>query len=256
MSYLSSKSAVIALSIVISAFITPFRASAQSWVPAKALGTIEYEVRYKIMGIDTKVATATISLEKGNWEQQPALHSHAVIRANSVFKLFMKAEYIADAYLSPDGQKPLYFINPTEKGDKAGKFECKYDNKGGTIRSEVVRPPADPVSSSFSLDGRTMDLLSLLVHIRFLDMAPGASRQMHLLMSGNSIAATLTCQGIDKERFPGTETKRFHLKMRGRGLMENGSGDEIDVWCTTGSDHRLLGLETILNSSPMVVTVQ
>ena len=256
MNPLSSKSAAIVLSIVISAFIIPFRVSAQSWVPAKALGTVEYEVRYKIMGIDTKVATATISLEKGTWEEQSALHSSAVIRANSVFKLFMKAEYVADSYLSPDGQKPLYFINPLGKGNKAGKFECIYDHKGGTIRSEVVRPPEDPAVSSFSLDGRTMDLLSLLVHVRFLDMAPGASRQMHLLMGGKSIAATLTCQDVDNERFPGTETKRFHLKMKGRGLMENGSGDEIDVWCTTGSDHRLLGLETVLNSSPMVVTVK
>jgi hypothetical protein len=256
MKHPSFASRIILPLLLAGAFSAPCRLSAQTAVPAGALGTVEYEVRYKIMGIDTKVAVATISLENGTWEGRPALHSHSVIRANSVFKLFLNAEYVTDAYITPDGKEPLYYINPTRKGKKEGKFECSYDYKEGTIRSEYVRPPADPVVGTYSLDGNTMDLLSLLFSIRFNDIAPGESRPMNLLMSGDCIAATLTCQGIDKDRYPGVETKRLHLKMTGRGLMENGSGDEITVWCTTDSSHRLLGLETFLNSNPMVVSVQ
>lgn len=256
MKHLSFTSRIIIPLLLAGVFSAPCRLSAQTAVPAGALGTVEYEVCYKIMGIDTKVAVATISLENGTREGRPVLHSHSVIRANSVFKLFLNAEYVTDTYLTPDGKEPLYYINPTRKGKKEGKFECSYNHEEGTIRSEYVQPPADPVVGTYSLDGNTMDLLSLLFNIRFSDIAPGESRSIHILMSGKCIDATLTCQGIDKDRYPGVETKRLHLKMIGRGLMENGSGDEITVWCTTDSSRRLLGLETFLNSSPMVVTVK
>jgi len=235
----------------------PCLVSAQAQVPSKALGTVEYEVRYNLKNIDTKVADATISWERGTREQQPVLHSHAVIRASSIFKLFMNSEYIADSYLTPDGSEPVYFLNPIKKGSKEGKFECIYNRKDGTVRSEFVRPPADPVVNTYTFDGRTMEILSLLTYVRFLDIPAGASRSMHLMMGkGDFVAATLTNQGIDKERFPGVETERLRLKMTGRGVMENGSGDEIVVWRTTGSDRSLVGLETVLNSGVMTVTVK
>ena len=44
--------------------------------------------------------------------------------------------------------------------------------------------------------------------------------------------------------------------MTERGLMENGSGKEITVWRSTGSDCRILGLETALSgSSSMSVSI-
>ena len=101
-----------------------------------------------------------------------------------------------------------------------------------------------------------MDMLSLLQYVRFQHFKAGESRSLLLLMGARSVSATLTFQGADTERFPGIKTERFLLKMKERGLMENGSGNEITVWRSTGDDCRILGLETALSSGVMVVTVK
>ena len=243
-------------------FLTIFAAAmvsagafAQTSVPREALGTVRYEVRYKLKNIDTKVAEATVSLERSRREDQPVLHAHASVRAQSVFRLFLNAQYLADSYMTLDGTEPVYYMNPVKRGGKEGKFECAYDKAGGTVRTEFVRPPADPVIKTIPYDGGTMDLLSLLQFVRFQDFTGGKPVAMLLLMGARSSSATLTFQGIDTERFPGKRTERLHLKMHGQGLMENGSGDEITVWRSTGNDRTLMALETSLGSGMMTVTV-
>ncbi len=238
------------------ALLIPGQFPAPKNVSSEALGSVQYEVRYKLNGLNTKVADATISLENGSWEKQSVLHARASIRAFSIFRLFMNAEYLADAYLTPGGQEPVYSFNPIKKGNKEGKFSCTYDRKAKMITSEFVKPPADPVVENHPLDGHTMDMLSLLQYVRFQHFKAGESRSLLLLMGARSVSATLTFQGTDTERFPGIKTERFLLKMKERGLMENGSGNEITVWRSTGDDCRILGLETALSSGVMVVTVK
>ena len=241
---------------VLPALLIPGLLSAPKNVSPEALGAVRYEIHYKLGALDTKVADATISLENGRWEQQAVLHSHASIRASSVFRLFMNAEYVADAYLTPGSQEPVYSFNPIKKGNKEGKFACTYDRNAKTITTELVKPPADPVTQTLPLDGKTMDLLSLLQQVRFLNLSARSSRSLLLLMGDHTVPATLTFQGTDTERFPGVKAERILLKMNGRGLMENGSGSEITVWRSAGKDRRILGLETPLSSGVMVVTVK
>lgn len=229
-------------------------ASAPAPVSSAALGTVRYEVRYQSKGFDTKVADATISLEEGAWEGRPALHARAVIRAAAIFRLFMNAEYLADSYLAMGGRiEPMYYMNPVKR---SGKFECIYDRSSKTISSEFVRPPADPVLETLPLDGKTMDLLSLLQYVRFSDLPAGRSQSMRVLKAGESVPATLRCQGLDKDRFPDLEADRFLLEMPEKGLMENGSGKQIVVWRAHGVDRTLLGLEVNLGSGVMSVSVK
>ena len=220
-------------------------------VPAGATGTVQYEVRYRLGSVTTKVATATITLENARWEEQSAYHTGAVIRAASVFRLFMNAEYIADTYLSSSALDPLYYLNPFKKSGKEGKVEYVYDRGARSIHAEVVQPPADPVTADIPLDGRTMDLLTLLQYVRFRDFSGPVS--LKLLMNTDTRPATLTPQGIDTERFPGIQAERFLLKLHGRGLMENGSGDEITLWRSVDGDRRLLGLETALGKNATMI---
>ncbi len=229
-------------------------APASNSIPAESLGDEQYEVRYIMAGITSKVADATISFEKGTRDGKAVLHSHAAIRASSIFRLFMDAEYIADAYLTQDRQDPVYYFNPVKKGGKEGKFECVYDSKTKTITSVFQRPPKDAVTNTYPMDGLSMDLLSLLVYVRYHDIPANSPLSMHLLMGGKYVAATLTNQGADSDKYPGAE--RFLLKMIDGGLMENGSGKEITVWRSTGNDRRILGLETSLSSGVMTVAIK
>lgn len=236
-------------------FLSLNSAPAPEAVPAEALGAVKYEVRYNLKGISTKVADATISLEKGRWNQQEALHSHAEITASSIFRLFMASEYVSDAYLTADSREPLYSVNPIKKGKKEGKFECRYDQNSKTVTSEYAPPSDKPVLGTYPLDGLTMDLLSLVQYVRFHDIPAGKTLNIHLLMKGRRVAATLANQGQDKEKFPGKEADKLFIKMIETGLMENGSGNEITVWRSTDSSHLILGLETNLSSGTMSVSI-
>ena len=100
-----------------------------------------------------------------------------------------------------------------------------------------------------------MDLLSMLQYVRFLDLAKGQSLSVHVLKGGQSVPAVLTNQGPDKERYPDRAAERFLLTMTGTGLMENGAGNKISVWRSSGSDRTLLALEVDLGSGIMVVSL-
>ena len=112
------------------------------------------------------------------------------------------------------------------------------------------------MTQTLPLDGKTMDMLSLLQYVRFQNFKAGESRSLRLMMGANTVSATLNFQGADTERFPGVKAERFVLKMVERGLMENGSGSEITVWRSAGADRRILGLETALSSGVMVAAVK
>lgn len=71
-----------------------------------------------------------------------------------------------------------------------------------------------------------------------------------------SVAARLTWQGADPDKFPGENAKRFLLEMTERGLMENGSGNKIQAWRSAGPDRRILGLETAISAGMMVVRIK
>jgi hypothetical protein len=224
-------------------------------VTSEALGSVKYEVRFQGAVVNTKVADATISLESATWNGQKVLHARAAIYAVSIFRLFMNPEYLADSYLVPSTREPLYYMNPIKRAGKVGKFECIYDKESGAISSEFTRPPADPVLTTFPLDGKTMDLLSFLQYVRFLDLAKGKSLSVHVLKGGLSVPAVLTNQGPDAERYPDRAAERFLLTMTGMGLMENGAGNKISVWRSSGSDRTLLALEVDLGSGIMVVSL-
>ncbi|MCR5352616.1 MAG: DUF3108 domain-containing protein [Bacteroidales bacterium] len=223
-------------------------------LPGSALGTVAYEVRYKLGAMNAKVATATISLDPATREGRAAYHSHAVIRTSSIFRLFISSDYIVDTWIDQSDLRPMYFINPFKKKGQAGKFECIYSPE--SVESVIVMPPKEASRKKLPQDGRTMDLLSLLHYVRFLEMKPGDKPlRLQVLLGGVAYPGILSCEGPDAERIPGKGTERFLLRLTERGLMENGSGNEIHLWRSTGTDRRLLGLEVPLSTGTMAVSI-
>ncbi|MCR4824751.1 MAG: DUF3108 domain-containing protein [Bacteroidales bacterium] len=223
---------------------------------SEALGTVKYAVQYKWGAINATVATASISLEKGERDDQAVYHSKALIQTTPIFKLFVGSDYVAETYLAQSNLAPVYFINPFTKNGFEGKFQYEYNADTQKIESTTVKGPQDVVKETFPLNGRTMDLLSLLHFIRFRDFsASDKPLHMHILMGGKSFAATLSLVKQDSEKFPGRDADHLLLKMTERGLMENGSGNEIDIWRSRGKDRRILGLEAPLSAGFMSVTI-
>lgn len=224
-------------------------------IPDSAVGKAEYEVCYKLKLFDAKVATAVISLEKDKWEKQSAFHAKAIIKASSVFRMFMGEEYVSDSYLTPSAM-PLYCINPLKIKDKAGKREYFYHSGSHKIESVLTLEEEKPRSAVIKQNGPTLELLSLIVFARFYDFSSSGKLNVHVLMNGKSYPAILRYEGIDTERFPDHETERILLEMEERGLMEDGSGKEITFWRSTGSDRTALGLEVPLSSGVMTVMIK
>lgn len=221
-------------------------------VTQEALGAVDYDVRYKLGVLNTKVATATISFEKDQWNGQPAWHSHALIRTTPVFKLFLGSDYTADAYLSRSDLSPLFFVNPF----KEGRFEYVYNAKTREIESLAVKGPDKTEATTFPLDGRTMDLLSLIHDLRFRTFPADATPlPMQLLMGGKAYPARIIFQGTDTTAFEGIAAQRILVNLE-HGLMENGSGNEIYLWRSTAPDRRILGLEAALSSGTMTCRIR
>ena len=223
---------------VLSVFTTTAATKASHGASPESLGTFNYDVRYKNGLINAKVATATITWEESKWQNRPAYHSSALVKAAPVFALFISSDYVAETYFSHSGLAPLYFINPF-------------------IESISIDEDDEPEYETFPLDGRTMDLLSLLHFVRFLDLTPdSAPIKMQILMAGKSRDARILYKGIDEEKFPGISAEKILLEMTEHGLMENGSGNEIYIWRSPGPDRRLLALETELSSGAMFVRLR
>ena len=107
--------------VVLSVFTTTAATKASHGASPESLGTFNYDVRYKNGLINAKVATATITWEESKWQNRPAYHSSALVKAAPVFALFISSDYVAETYFSHSGLAPLYFINPFKYKGKACK---------------------------------------------------------------------------------------------------------------------------------------
>ena len=218
---------------------------------SETLGTARYEVRYKLGAIDTRVVTAEITWEESSWNGIPAYYSAAILETTPFFRMFLSANYFAETYFSQDGLSPLYFDNPFQRKGKDGKYEYVFREDSGEIESTSTWGEKE-VCTSFPHDGRTVDFLSLVHFVRFFDETQAEDPfPMHILVSGKSYPAELVYLGKDTEKQPGTTTDKFLLRLTERGLMENGSGNEVYLWRSCGPDRNILGLETELSTGSM-----
>ena len=219
-------------------------APATDRVPAASLGAVVYDVCYRLAGITTKVATATVTFEESEWEGKPAYHSLALIQTQPVFRLFLKAEYKAEAWYSREDLSPLYFIHPFSDGKQSGKYEVVYD-PGRQARSRRSVENGEPVEKLYKpLDKPHMELLSALTFVRFHDFREGAPVDVVLLLPSRSCDAVI-----------GPEDDHILLRMSGNGMMENGSGNNLLLWRSNESDRRILRLESDLSTGSLRCTV-
>lgn len=217
----------------------------------ETLGTARYEVRYKLGLFDTRVVTAEITWEESSWNGIPAYYSAAIIETTPFFRLFLASNYFAETYFSQDGLMPLYFENPFQHKGKDCKFEYLFRQDTGEIESTTTRGD-NTEFLTFPHDGRTVDFLSLVHFIRFLDLSRMAEPlPMHILISGKSYPAELVYLGEDLEKQPDTPCDKFLLKLSGHGLMEDKSGNEIYLWRSCRADRMMIALETDLSSGTM-----
>lgn len=223
-------------------------------LPAEALGTVKYEIRYKWGAINAKVASIDLSLAPEKWENHQAYHSKAIIKTSAVFSLFIGADMTAESYIEQSDLQPLYFINPHKKGGKDVCFTFVYNRKSKKIES-TFKGVKDTSEKTLPMDGKTYDLLSVITYVRFLD-ASKKNVDINLLLGDERYPGVLTYEGKDTEKFPGRETDRFVLRLTGRGVMENGSGNELTFWRSTGSDRKLIGLEAPISPGFMTIRIK
>lgn len=223
-------------------------------LPAEALGTVKYEIRYKWGAINAKVASIDLSLAPEKWENHQAYHSKAIIKTSAVFSLFIGADMTAESYIEQSDLQPLYFINPHKKGGKDVCFTFVYNRKSKKIES-TFKGVKDTSEKTLPMDGKTYDLLSVITYVRFLD-ASKKNVDINLLLGDERYPGVLSYEGKDTEKFPGRETDRFVLRLTGRGVMENGSGNELTFWRSTGSDRKLIGLEAPISPGFMTIRIK
>lgn len=222
-------------------------APATDKVPDASLGAVSYDVCYKLAGITTKVATATITFVESERDGKKAYHSTAKIETQPFFRLFLKAEYKAEAWYSAGDLAPLYFDYPFTDGKSAGKYEVSYDYDTRFARSVWAIEGSEPLEREHPLqdDKPSMELLSALTYIRFHDINDEASETVILLMPSQARDATITRHG-----------DQLTLRINGSGVMENGSGSDLRFWRSSGPDRNIQRLESDLGTGSLIVRIQ
>lgn len=233
--------------LLLIALVASTTAPATDRVPDASLGAVVYDVCYKLAGITTKVATATITFVESEREGQPVYHSTARIETQPFFRLFLKAQYKAEAWYSVEDLAPLYFNYPFTDGKNAGKYEVTYDYDTHFARSVWAVEGSEPLEREHPLqkDKPSMELLSALNYIRFHDFKEGTPETVTLLMPSKAREATVTQEG-----------ERITFRINGNGVMENGSGNDLVFWRSSSPDRSILRLESDLGTGSLIVRLQ
>lgn len=209
-----------------------------------------YEVRYVRGALNTRVAKATLSLAEDEWEEQPAYRADITIKVAAIFRLFMKTDYIVTARYTRPGMLPLYYYSQEVK--KYG--ECHYGEELIHFSRQMDR---DAPVEEFDVpnDGKSFELLSMLMFARRYDFEPEVPVPVKILMFGDAYHAQVTLQGTDETLFPGHKAEVLVMEVLERGLFENKSGQQITVWRDAEGSRPILGLEINLHKAKVVCKV-
>lgn len=223
-------------------------------LPESAKGESQYEVRYNRGSLHAKMATATLTLEDALWQDKPAYYVNFTIRATSVFKLFMLNEYQVNIYLSKDDTHPYFYSFPHKKKGKERLLEFFY--KEQEVESVLqIEDQAEPVRQVFPTEGLpTLDIASFALFLRSLEPSAfqNVTMPVNLLLATSVVPAELTYMGEDSTFWPNEAAYHYQVKMVGRGLMENGAGDVIEIWVSPQPEHALRGLQVDLKKGSVL----
>lgn len=198
-----------------------------------------YEVRYLYGSLDTKVATAVISLSPAIWEGQDVYEVSVNIRVKPLFRLFLHASYGVEGRISRPGMLPRYYFSDTGKV----RGYCKYtEGEEGVYYWRKSAKMPEPEIFTYPNDGKTMELMSMLFFARGHDFVPGEPLSVSAVIGGKRVPGTITMEGVDTDRYPGHKAEVLHLHMDERGIMENGSGNDVYIWREAEGSHLVLGL--------------
>ena len=212
--------------------------------------TNKYDVRYLYGSLNTKVAVATFSLTPTVWEDREVYKSNISVKVQPIFRLFMHAQYMVDAFFSRPGMKPVYYTTSTNKGSAW----CRYsEGDEGVVFWRKFGKMPEPEVFTYPNDDRTFEVVSLLYFARTHDFEVGVPCEVNVLMGGRKIRSTLTLERYDTERYPGHNARVLHLYMQDRGIMENKSGQDIYLWTDAQGTHTVLGLQVSLGKRGTMV---
>lgn len=226
----------------------------QKGLPESAKGKTQYEVHFNRGGIHAKMATATLTLEDARWQEHPAYFANFTVRAANVFKLFMLGEYKVNILLSKEDNHPYTYSFPHKKKGKKRLLEFFYKEQEVESVLQIEDEP-EPTRKVYPTEGLpTLDVASFALYLRSLDPATIQRGPMpvKLLLASVCIPAELTYLGEDNAFWPGEAAYHYQVKMQGRGLMENGAGDEIHIWVSPQPEHALRGLQVMLKKSSVL----
>ena len=246
------------LAILLSMLLLGEQVPLRQPLPQKSLGTTKYDVHYVRGAFRTKMATASFVLDQAVWEGESAYHASFSIHAVNLFRLIIRDQYKASLYLDRKEMNPVFYSYPHVKKGENRTLEFWYNKDKGIIESVThVEGQEEPLVKTYTLDGITMEAASLVFFIRTID--PAALKEpvsLGLLIAGIRAPAYLSYVGEDNEYMPGKQAFHYLINLTERGLMENGSGNEIHVWVSAEPTHDLLGLMVPLGKAFMTARIR
>lgn len=203
----------------------------------------KYDIRYKYGVLNPKVATATYDWDASSWDRKDAYRTEVTIKCSPILNLFLGTDYYLELFNSADNLSPLYFHYTFSDV----VFKYWYRKAQGKTNCTITHKGRPDEHHTFPMDGKTLDIIALLNHVRFCDFESLKSpRNYDILLSGRIFPARLSYRGTSKKKFPGRTAVCVLLELQGEGLMADGSGHELLVWFSDSPGREVLGLEADL----------
>lgn len=222
-------------------------------VPAEAMGTsVQYDVRFVRGAFRAKMARATIGLNSALRDKKDAVSVSFSVRAVNLFRLLMKGEYNVTTFCERENAAPLYYTSLIKPKGRTLHHEIFYTGYPGVIKmtKTAVDDGEKVLDIDFEQDGLSMDLASVYMFIRSLKPESLSSPfRFYVLMTQAKVPADLYYMGMDSEFWPGKSLVHYKILMPQRGLMEDGSGNELHVWMEADGRKEMVVLDIKLSKA-------
>jgi len=194
--------------------------------------SLVYGVQYSLAGINTDVASATISLEQQPCAGQNAYHAKIFAQTAKFFDVFFPIREDFQSWFTIDRTLPLKATRDTKEGKYYIANNLVFDYASSSIASNIKKKSGEK-NITIPMSGPTFDLTTLLYYVRNIDftrMQQGVTYTVSFLIDDDVYNLGIVWNGREVKKIKGIGNVNA-LKLTASSLTNvEFSGDPDTKW--------------------------
>ena len=131
---------------------------------------LRYDVYYNWNFVWVRAGYVNFSASETTYAGKPSYHFKATGRTLSSYDNVYKVRDYYQSYVDKSTMKPLKYVRDIDEGGYTKYEELRFDYGANKIASKVGKTKDKLESKTYSLDGCTFDVVSIMYHLRTMDL--------------------------------------------------------------------------------------